>query len=170
MHVISKPSAKLQQAMDALREVGLALPEAVEEFPWGHSALKVKKKTFVFLYADADSLSVSTKLPISLDNALMLPFAQPTGYGLGKAGWVTASFDNKSAIPVPLLNEWILESYRAIAPKKLAQQAVLRAPAEKRPAKAPAKKRSTQTSAKKPPAKTPAKKPSAKAPAKKSKR
>lgn len=52
--------------------------------------------------------------------ALMLPFAEPTGYGLGKSGWVTATFNaGEKAPPVALLKQWLDESYRAIAPKKL---------------------------------------------------
>ena len=48
-----------------------------------------------------------------------LPFAEPTGYGLGKSGWVTARFTKVSDVPMELLEKWIDESYRAIAPKKL---------------------------------------------------
>ena len=51
--------------------------------------------------------------------ALDLPFASPTGYGLGKSGWVTARFSAGEDVPVPLLREWIAESYRAVAPAKL---------------------------------------------------
>ena len=34
-------------------------------------------------------LGISCKLPQSGEAALMLPFAKPTGYGLGKSGWVS---------------------------------------------------------------------------------
>jgi hypothetical protein len=51
--------------------------------------------------------------------ALTLPFTSPTGYGLGKSGWVTATFGPKEAPPLDLLEDWIDESYRAQAPKKL---------------------------------------------------
>ncbi len=51
--------------------------------------------------------------------AVDLPFAEPTGYGLGKSGWVTASFTKVADVPLDLLKSWIDESYRAIAPKKL---------------------------------------------------
>jgi predicted DNA-binding protein (MmcQ/YjbR family) len=54
--------------------------------------------------------------------ALMLPFAEPTHYGLGKSGWVTAQFGVRDEIPLALLREWIDESYRAVAPKKLIAQ------------------------------------------------
>jgi len=102
-----------------LVELALAYPEAVEEHPWGHSAIKVKKKTFVFVAASPEGLSLSAKLPHSSLEAKLLPFAQATGYGLGKSGWVTASFDVEEVPPVPVLQAWIDESYRAIAPKKL---------------------------------------------------
>ena len=63
--------------------------------------------------------ALSCKLPHSSDMALMLPFARPTGDGLGKSGWVSASFTAKEEPPLDLLREWIAESYRAVAPKKL---------------------------------------------------
>src|SRR5262245_44014805 len=49
----------------------------------------------------------------------MLPFTKPTEYGLGKSGWVSASFSAGDRIPVDMLKDWIDESYRAQAPKKL---------------------------------------------------
>lgn len=51
--------------------------------------------------------------------ALTLPFVSPTGYGLGKSGWVTATFGPKQTPPLDMLQDWIDESYRAQAPKKL---------------------------------------------------
>ena len=102
-----------------LRAAALALPETVEEFPWGHTAVKVRGKAFVFLSGEGEALSVSCKLPASHGAALLLPFAAPTGYGLGKSGWVTATFPKGQLAPVELLVEWIGESYQAIAPKKL---------------------------------------------------
>jgi predicted DNA-binding protein (MmcQ/YjbR family) len=47
----------------------------------------------------------------------MFAFASPTGYGLGKSGWITARFGKKDKVPLGLLEAWIDESYRAIAPK-----------------------------------------------------
>lgn len=113
---------KLAAAEAALREAGMALPETAEDFPWGHRALKVKGKAFVFMSREEDALSLSMKLPQSADFALMQPFAKPTGYGLGKSGWVTASFGKQDALPLSLLVDWLKESYRAVAPKKLAQR------------------------------------------------
>jgi predicted DNA-binding protein (MmcQ/YjbR family) len=109
----------LEGAGAALREFALAYPEASEEFPWDHYAFKVRKKTFVFLSSGDEGLSLSVKLPLSSVAALSLPFAEPTGYGLGKSGWVTARFSDKNEAPVELLSQWIDESYRALAPRKL---------------------------------------------------
>jgi predicted DNA-binding protein (MmcQ/YjbR family) len=49
--------------------------------------------------------------------ALTLPFASPTGYGLGRAGWVTARFAAGDDLPIDLVKEWIAQSYRAVAPR-----------------------------------------------------
>lgn len=111
-----------------LHDYAMSFPEATETNPWGHSAIKVKGKTFVFLGGekDAKELSLSVKLPQSRDMAIDLPFAEPTGYGLGKSGWVTARFESVASVPMELLEAWIEESYRAIAPKKLAGQLAAR--------------------------------------------
>jgi predicted DNA-binding protein (MmcQ/YjbR family) len=111
----------LREAENRLRELALAFPEVYEEFPWGHRAMKVRKKAFAFIALDKD-LSLSLKLPASGVMALALPFASPTGYGLGRSGWVTCRFAPGDEIPFELLAEWLEESYRAIAPKKLAAQ------------------------------------------------
>jgi len=102
-----------------LRKFALGYPDAREEFPWGERVVKVKGKVFVFLGGDGPELGLSVKLPHSGVLALGLPFASPTGYGLGKAGWITARFGAREKAPVDLLRLWIDESYRAVAPKKL---------------------------------------------------
>lgn len=108
----------------ALRDLGLSFPETVEEFPWGHRTLKVKGKAFVFMGTGAEGgashedFFISCKLPESAPIALTLPGVEPTGYGLGKAGWVSARFRPGKA-PLDMLMDWLRESYCAIAPKKL---------------------------------------------------
>jgi predicted DNA-binding protein (MmcQ/YjbR family) len=106
----------------SLRALALSLPEAEEHFPWGESVIKVKGKIFVFLgrAEETDILSFTVKLPSSAPLALSLPGAAPTGYGLGRADWVTCRFEKGMVVPVDLLRAWILESYRAVAPKRLA--------------------------------------------------
>jgi predicted DNA-binding protein (MmcQ/YjbR family) len=119
MQPASKPPLTLQKQIEVLRQSALAYPETREDFPWGHSAFKVKGKAFVFLYADAGGCSLSVKLPQSNALALSLPFAEPTGYGLGKSGWVSAAFKAKDKLPLDMLRDWIEESYRAVAPKRV---------------------------------------------------
>lgn len=118
----SKKISPAASAERALASRALSLPEAYEENPWGHRAFKVKKKVFVFLGTEDLGLSLSVKLPESAAMALTLPFASPTRYGLGKSGWVSAKFAAGEPVPTQLLLEWIDESYRAIAPKKLVAQ------------------------------------------------
>lgn len=105
---------------DALRAHGLGFPEAVEDFPWGHTALKVRNKTFVWLDKSEGRLSLTVKLPVSRDFALVFDFAEPAGYGLGRSGWISCRFAADEDVDLDLLKRWIAESYRAVAPKKLA--------------------------------------------------
>jgi predicted DNA-binding protein (MmcQ/YjbR family) len=109
----------LAEAFEALQALALGLPEATEDHPWDHVAWKVKGKAFCFTNRPGDALGFTVKLPHSSGAALMLPFVQPTGYGLGKSGWITATFDGRAKLPVGLLESWLLESYRAVAPKRL---------------------------------------------------
>jgi predicted DNA-binding protein (MmcQ/YjbR family) len=115
---------EIRRAGKRLREFALGLPGAYEEFPWGERVVKVNQKIFVFFGHDgaARGLRLSVKLPLSRDEALAFPFAHPTGYGLGKSGWISARFSPGERLPVPVLLDWIEESYRAIAPKRLVAQ------------------------------------------------
>jgi predicted DNA-binding protein (MmcQ/YjbR family) len=47
----------------ALRDFALTYPEAHEDFPWGHRAIKVRGKAFVFMSKDEPGLGLSVKLP-----------------------------------------------------------------------------------------------------------
>ncbi len=102
-----------------LLKLALAYPETTEEFPWEERVIKVRGKIFLFLGAVEGRLRLSVKLPQSFLDALTLPGSQPTGYGLGKAGWVSLWFDEGEAVPMERLTAWIDESYRAVAPKRL---------------------------------------------------
>lgn len=124
MTVRRHPTSKAAAAIVHLRERGLRrFPGSELKSPWpGHLDLAVKGKTFAYLSAPGDPPGVSLKLPFSRALALSLPGSEPTGYGLGKSGWVSLSFDGQPVPPLAMLEEWLDESYRAQAPKKLLAQ------------------------------------------------
>jgi predicted DNA-binding protein (MmcQ/YjbR family) len=111
-----KPAVKSK----ALRDFAASLPGAEEAHPWGELVMKVKKKVFVFFGRAPDWEGMSVKLPKSKRDALAHPRSEPTGYGLGKSGWVSVYFDCGASEET--LSAWIEESYRAIAPKKLVEE------------------------------------------------
>ncbi|WP_328931747.1 MULTISPECIES: MmcQ/YjbR family DNA-binding protein [unclassified Streptomyces] len=106
-----------------VREFALGLPGAVEEFPWGETVVKVNRKVFVFLGVDDGShppgMTVKLTDEAAHAHALTAPGAEPAGYGLGKAGWVRIPLAEQGAPAVELLCDWVEESYRATAPKRL---------------------------------------------------
>ena len=110
------------QALQAeLLAFALGLPDAEIDHPWGDTVVKVnaKKKIFVFLGGDdpdADH-AMSVKLVESHEQALQGPGTSPTGYGLGRAGWVSIEL-GAAVPPVGVLEDWIEESYRQVALKK----------------------------------------------------
>ena len=118
------PQTKTPKFEEMLRKHGLSKPEATEAFPWGHRALKVRGKAFAFLVHEPPCVVLSVKLPQMGYQALALPFVKPTEYGLGRAGWVTASIPEKASlrgIYARQARDWLDESYRAVAPKRLAK-------------------------------------------------
>jgi predicted DNA-binding protein (MmcQ/YjbR family) len=103
-----------------LRAFGLAYPGAHMKAPWpGHLDLAVNDKTFAYLPTDDQPFSLSCKLRFTSSAALDLPYAAPTGYGLGKSGWVTFAPSANEMPAIDRLKEWIDESYRAQAPRRL---------------------------------------------------
>ena len=106
-----------------VREFALGLPGATEEFPWGETVAKVNKKVFVFLGVDDGSYPLAMTVKLTDDavhaHALTAPGAEPAGYGLGKAGWVRIPLAEQGAPAAELLCDWVEESYRVIAPKRL---------------------------------------------------
>lgn len=106
------------ERLAAVHAQALGYPEAYEELPWGHPAIKVKKKVFLFCSAlGSASPTMSIKLTTSRERVLELRGVEPMGYGLGKHGW--CSLSDLGVLPVDQLLDLVDESYRAIAPKTL---------------------------------------------------
>jgi predicted DNA-binding protein (MmcQ/YjbR family) len=105
-----------------LADFALGLPGAQEDFPWGDRVVKARGKIFVFLGGTEPTITV--KLVESHPHAMSVEGAAPTGYGLGKAGWVTVPVSDVSA---ETLRDWVEESYRIVAPKRLVAELDARA-------------------------------------------
>ncbi|MDQ3370101.1 MAG: MmcQ/YjbR family DNA-binding protein, partial [Myxococcota bacterium] len=119
---MAKPKRATDRALEELRAYGLTYPGAHLKSPWpDHLDLAVNDKTFAYLSVAGQPFSIGCKLPRSSGVALMLPFCTPTGYGLGKSGWVSAT-PSPAQLDIDMFKEWIDESYRAQAPKRLAAQ------------------------------------------------
>ena len=116
--------ADLRKVHRELLKHALSYPGAWQDQPWEDDLVtKVGKKIFVFFGRPAKgSVGIGVKLPVEGEFARSLPNCEPSGYGLGKAGWVNASYGPDDDVPVDMLKEWIDESYRAVAPKKLIKQ------------------------------------------------
>lgn len=111
---------------DRIEAIVAGLPEAtrVDIEAWdGEPTFRVNGKNFVF--AHREFLSITVKLP--KEEALAVvesdERAEPTGYGLGRHGWVSVHIGRRpTKAQWREIEEWIRTSYTLVAPKKLARQ------------------------------------------------
>jgi predicted DNA-binding protein (MmcQ/YjbR family) len=121
-----------RQTREALLAFALGLPEAYEDHPWADdTVVKVNKKIFVFLgTGEPDEKyppGFGVKLREAHGHAMSVPGAAPSGYGLGKAGWVSVPFTDDMPDRETLC-DWVEESYRIVAPKRLVARLDLKSP------------------------------------------
>lgn len=111
--------------MQRLEEIVCRLPEAVRvdiEAWGGEPTFRVNGKNFVFTNHEATTLSV--KLTREEAEAVVAtdPGAAPTGYGLGRSGWVTVAVGPRAGkARWREVEEWVRTSYTLVAPKKHAR-------------------------------------------------
>ena len=111
--------------MKRLEKIAARLPEVerVDIEAWGDEpTFRVRGKNFVFTDQTASSLTV--KLPKDEAAAVIAtdPRAKPTGYGLGRHGWVSIEVgDRADADRWQQVEEWVRTSYTLVAPKALAK-------------------------------------------------
>jgi predicted DNA-binding protein (MmcQ/YjbR family) len=111
--------------MTRLEKIVARLPEAERKdiAEWGdHPTFRVNGKNFVFSDQEATNLS----LKLSKEEAVAViatdDRVEPTGYGLGRHGWVSLALEKRpSAARWNQVEEWIRTSYTLVAPKKLAK-------------------------------------------------
>jgi predicted DNA-binding protein (MmcQ/YjbR family) len=112
--------------MERLEQIVARLPEAtrVDIEAWGgEPTFRVRGKNFVF--ASPDATSISVKLPKEEAVAVVGtdPHVAPTGYGLGRHGWVSVTLGARLGRARWVeVEEWIRTSYTLVAPKGLARQ------------------------------------------------
>ena len=105
---------------DALRELCLSLPQAVETFPFNleTSVFKTSGNNRVFALSalDAEPLTVSVKCDPEESLALRAEYPQITpGYHLNKKHWITILLDD--AVPDDLVDYLIRGSHELVRPK-----------------------------------------------------
>ncbi|OBJ82136.1 MmcQ/YjbR family DNA-binding protein [Mycobacterium asiaticum] len=112
--------------MPKLEAIVARLPEAtrVDIEAWGgEPTFRVRGKNFVFSSPDASSITVKLSQEEASAVVATDADAEPTGYGLGRHGWVSIRLGRRvSAERWREIEEWILTSYSLVAPKKLVKQ------------------------------------------------
>jgi predicted DNA-binding protein (MmcQ/YjbR family) len=111
--------------MARLERIVGELPEAerVDIEEWGdHPTFRVRGKNFVF--SDQEATNLSVKLPKDEAAAVVATDAavEPSGYGLGRHGWVSVSLPARATNERwREVEEWVRTSYTLVAPKSLAR-------------------------------------------------
>ena len=111
--------------LNRLRKICMALPEVTEQPFGGHTApcFRVRGKIFVFTSEDYDShpLGMTVKAPPGAQQVLVgsdpARFFVPAY--IGSKGWVGVRLDAPRP-DWPLIEDLVKDSYRLIAPKRLA--------------------------------------------------
>jgi predicted DNA-binding protein (MmcQ/YjbR family) len=111
--------------MKRLEAIVGTLPETrrVDIEAWGDEpTFRVNGKNFVFAALDASGISVKLTKEEAAAVCATDPACSPTGYGLGRHGWVSVE------LTPPLseerwreVEEWVRTSYTLVAPKRLAK-------------------------------------------------
>lgn len=117
---------------DRLLAITLKLPGAYEDRPWGSVHCKVADKIFVGWGRHDDGvMSVGFKTDKALQSMLVAsdPRFKVAAY-VGKHGWVDMKLDKKPNWPE--VEQFIVDSYRMIAPKRLVKELEAEPPAPKK--------------------------------------
>ena len=111
--------------MKRLEAIVARLPEAerVDIEAWGgEPTFRVRGKNFVFSAMDASGISVKLSKEEAEAVVATDPGAEPTGYGLGRHGWVSITIGARASRDRwQQVEEWVRTSYTMVAPKKLAK-------------------------------------------------
>lgn len=115
-----------------VRELCLAFPEAVETLTWGKPHFRVREKIFAGVDDEAGRPVIGFKLSLERQAQMLRDARFTKAPYVGHKGWVS--------MDLSVVRDWgevralLAESYGAIAPKKLAAQLGIGAPAQERAA------------------------------------
>ncbi len=118
------PMAKTGGNLGRIQVLAMELPEAerVDIEAWGgEPTFRVRGKNFVFASKDGSGFSLKVDKEEAEAVVASDPDAEPTGYGLGRHGWISVSLPSSvDEERWEIVREWIRTSYTLVAPKKLA--------------------------------------------------
>ncbi len=104
--------------LERLRAICLALPEAYEEPAWIGVRWRIRQRTFAHVYTREDRVLMTFRCPGEEIDGLVA-----SGPWFAKADWGTnvVRMSLKGNVDWTEVEELLTESYRLLAPKKLAQ-------------------------------------------------
>ena len=110
--------------MERVREICLALPEAVEKSFGGHTSPAFRVRDKMFVMVSEDRTSMTFKGAAGVQEALVAgdPVRFYVPRYVGSKGWVGARLD--IAQDWDEIAELLVDSYRMVAPRRLAALAV----------------------------------------------
>jgi predicted DNA-binding protein (MmcQ/YjbR family) len=105
--------------LERLRRTALALPETTEVEAWeDHPTFRVRDKIFVITGYTADSMTVKATKDDQEALVATHPRISVAAY-VGRYGWVSMDLKGRD-LDWALVEDLVLDSYRLIAPKRLA--------------------------------------------------
>ena len=116
------PSTVKPRVLARLRTLCLELPEAAEREAWGDPTWRVRNKIFAMQKGNHAGGRPSLWLKAAEGAQDLLVKSNPRVFFVppyvGSKGWVAIHLDGR--VPWPLVAELVSESYKLIAPKRLA--------------------------------------------------
>lgn len=120
-HHPNRPVSKAEQAiLDRLKKITAKLPDVVvERDGFGHSVLKVAKRSFVIVGegdGERPGLSIKTD-PVTQDLLVRQGTFERTPF-IGQHGWISVR-GKTTELPWPAIEGLVEDAWRTVAPKRL---------------------------------------------------
>lgn len=104
--------------LSRVRKICLALPETSEQETWGDVTFRVAGKMFAITGYDAKGMTVKATPEDQTVLVASSPHIEIASY-VGRYGWVSLTLGK---VPWDEVDELVRDSYRLVAPKRLAKQ------------------------------------------------